>query len=112
MNFQVKKFPTPVKILPAPNIVKVVPNVIMCGNTQEVTVYGQLFKKGKGVTCGIINLGSHPSFSPNSLNETFPPWKVKEEREREVLICVESTTTSGEGDFRVFDIYVPIVQSL
>ena len=60
----------------APNIVKLIPNVIMCNQTQEVTVYGQLFKKGKGVTCGITNLGLHQTLTSSSLNDMISPWKV------------------------------------
>ncbi len=61
--------------LPAPNITKIIPNVVMCNQPQEISVYGQLFKKGKGVTAGITNLGLAPNLSSNSLNDTFPPVK-------------------------------------
>jgi hypothetical protein len=48
----------------------------MCNSPQEITVYGQLFKKGKGVTAGITNLGNPPNLSSGALNESIPPVKT------------------------------------
>lgn len=60
--------------LPAPNIVKAIPNRIMVGETVEVSFYGQLFKKGKGTYCGISMLGNVGHvLSPSAMDDSIPP---------------------------------------
>src|SRR5687767_12340191 len=54
---------------------KVIPNRILCNQPTEVNVYGQLFKKGKGVSCGLTNLGNLANLKAR-MNDMHPPYQV------------------------------------
>eukprot|EP01114_Cavostelium_apophysatum_P019125 TRINITY_DN6070_c0_g1_i2.p1 TRINITY_DN6070_c0_g1~~TRINITY_DN6070_c0_g1_i2.p1 ORF type:complete len:1115 (+),score=353.00 TRINITY_DN6070_c0_g1_i2:112-3456(+) len=72
--------------LPAPNIVKAIPNRMMVNEVIEVCFYGQLFKKGKGTYCGITNLGNVGHLlSPTAMDDLVAPVVVPPHQAMEVF---------------------------